>query len=62
MLEEETLNCPYCGAYLQILLDISGGDQHYFEDCQVCCRPILIHLVIDEDSGTYRIEALREDE
>ncbi|WP_427926254.1 CPXCG motif-containing cysteine-rich protein [Xanthomonas campestris] len=27
--------CPYCGEWITLVLDLSGGDQHYIEDCQV---------------------------
>jgi len=32
--------CPYCGEWVEIALDPTGGsDQRYVEDCPVCCRP-----------------------
>jgi len=37
---EATVTCPYCGEENTILIDESAGqEQHYLEDCQVCCRP-----------------------
>jgi hypothetical protein len=27
-------------------VDLSGGDQTYIEDCQVCCRPISFNLQV----------------
>jgi hypothetical protein len=33
--------CPYCGEPIDLEIDESGGvEQHYIEDCSVCCRPI----------------------
>jgi hypothetical protein len=29
------------------VLDLSGGDQVYIEDCPVCCRPIEFELRTD---------------
>ena len=40
MLETAQYECPYCGEAVETTLDLSGGDQTYIEDCQVCCRPI----------------------
>ncbi|HEY8682184.1 MAG TPA: CPXCG motif-containing cysteine-rich protein, partial [Rhodanobacter sp.] len=40
MLAPIDISCPYCGEPIEILVDASAGDQHYIEDCQVCCRPI----------------------
>ena len=41
MLETATYDCPYCGEVVETTVDLSGGDQTYIEDCQVCCRPII---------------------
>jgi hypothetical protein len=47
MLEIQHYQCPYCGESVQALLDLSGGDQQYIEDCAVCCRPIVFDLRTD---------------
>ena len=39
---ERDILCPYCGEKFDIVLDLSVPAQEYFEDCFVCCRPILI--------------------
>tara|TARA_B110000116_G_C16745539_1_gene540726 strand:+ start:688 stop:879 length:192 start_codon:yes stop_codon:yes gene_type:complete len=39
---ERNILCPYCGEAISIVLDISVEEQEYFEDCFVCCQPILI--------------------
>lgn len=49
MLASVDMPCPYCGEYIELLLDASAGAQRYIEDCQVCCRPITVHVTIDED-------------
>lgn len=46
MLEESQHHCPYCGEPISLLLDLSGGDQTYIEDCEVCCRPITVQLQV----------------
>ena len=62
MLEEISTECPYCGEPIQLLADVSGGNQQYFEDCQVCCRPILISIQLQEHSDSYTFLTQREDE
>ncbi|MEM7431117.1 MAG: CPXCG motif-containing cysteine-rich protein [Pseudomonadota bacterium] len=47
MQTEQSIGCPYCGECIDILVDESAGNQHYVEDCQVCCRPIEIGIHID---------------
>jgi Cysteine-rich CPXCG len=35
-----TVQCPYCGAAVDVALDPgSGAAQEYVEDCEVCCQP-----------------------
>ena len=41
--------CPYCGESIELLIDTSGGDEEYIEDCEVCCRPINIVLSVDDE-------------
>jgi len=33
-----------------MVLDTTVTDQTYVEDCEVCCKPIEVHYVVDEDS------------
>ncbi|WP_346837928.1 CPXCG motif-containing cysteine-rich protein [Microbulbifer sp. SAOS-129_SWC] len=43
--------CPYCGEPITLLVDLSAGDQHYIEDCEVCCRPMAVSVTIDSDGS-----------
>lgn len=54
-------SCPYCGERIELLIDISVEEQLYIEDCQVCCRPIVICASIDE-FGDVSVELRTEDE
>lgn len=44
-IEETPGHCPYCGEPVQLLVDASGGEQRYVEDCQVCCRPMVVDVL-----------------
>jgi len=48
-LTEKTIQCPYCGESIDILVDCSIDDQEYTEDCQVCCCPIVINATVYDD-------------
>jgi hypothetical protein len=61
-LEWSDLACPYCGEWITVAVDTSAGDQVYTEDCQVCCRPIVIGVVLEGDGVRLRLRARREDE
>ena len=60
-LTEQTISCPYCGETITILVDDSLPEQQYVEDCQVCCRPIVIYLREGPD-GTPTVSANVENE
>ncbi|WP_440996394.1 CPXCG motif-containing cysteine-rich protein [Arhodomonas sp. SL1] len=62
MIEEEILECPYCGEAFTTLVDWSAGAQRYVEDCPVCCRPIEIALHITADGNPERVSAARDDD
>jgi Cysteine-rich CPXCG len=46
MLPSAEIQCPYCGESIEVLIDNSADDQRYIEDCQVCCRPIFIAVML----------------
>ncbi|MEQ1484683.1 CPXCG motif-containing cysteine-rich protein [Methyloglobulus sp.] len=59
--KETYINCPYCGESIDVLVDDSSGEQSYYEDCSVCCAPILFVLTEDE-SGEIQVDVRRDDE
>lgn len=50
---ERHFPCPYCGERISMLLDLSVGNQQYVEDCEVCCRPIVIHCNAEDGHEVY---------
>ncbi|MCL7944261.1 CPXCG motif-containing cysteine-rich protein [Marinobacter sp. ATCH36] len=48
-LDSVLVQCPYCWETLEISVDPSVEEQEYVEDCQVCCQPIVVHVVLDEN-------------
>ena len=61
MLTPCTIDCPYCGEAIEILVDASIPSQQYIEDCQVCCRPITLDVAIDTD-GEPQVRASGEND
>lgn len=45
-----TLDCPYCGESFETSADLSGGSADYVEDCAICCRPIEVHLEVEDEA------------
>lgn len=60
LLQTHDLSCPYCGEPIQLIIDCSIPEQEYIEDCQVCCRPINIFVLIED--GTTQIQVSHENE
>lgn len=59
---EARVICPWCGEEVEITLDPGGGqDQEYVEDCEVCCRPWLVHVRLDA-SGNAEVWVERSGE
>ena len=61
LVDTHLIVCPYCGESLEILVDSSIRRQDYVEDCQVCCRPITLTIVVDGD-GCLHVDASSEAE
>ncbi|HET7394874.1 MAG TPA: CPXCG motif-containing cysteine-rich protein [Gammaproteobacteria bacterium] len=55
------IQCPYCGETIEVVVDCSVENQHYIEDCQVCCRPMNLAVAIDAE-GIPVIEVSQEDD
>ena len=56
MIEPLVIHCPYCGEAFESQVDTSGGSQRYVEDCAVCCRPIEVHLRVDDDGELLGVD------
>lgn len=54
--------CPYCGETIEVAVDTSAGSQAYIEDRQVCCRPIVMRLVVDEGDESFELHASAEND
>ena len=48
-LQDRSVDCPYCGESIDVLIDSSVSEQDYIEDCQVCCRPINFSVSVGLD-------------
>lgn len=60
-LSEQMIDCPYCGEAISVLVDDSLPEQRYVEDCQVCCRPIVLDVTVGPD-GDVAVLARSENE
>ena len=47
---EKFFKCPFCMEKISMLIDTSTeGPQTYIEDCEVCCNPIELHVIFENE-------------
>lgn len=61
LIDSARIHCPYCDVSLNINVDPSEPEQDYTEDCQVCCRPMVLSVQFD-DRHQPRVYARREND
>ena len=50
--------CAGCGEWNETTVDASAGpNQMYVEDCQVCCKPNVLHVTYDPEAANFVIAA-----
>ena len=56
---EHFFTCPYCWEQISMILDPYMENEEYVEDCQVCCRPIVVEFRISNSEVTsFRINKI----
>ena len=60
-LSPKNVECPYCGEFIEVLIDCSVAQQDYIEDCQVCCKPIIFNVEVDSE-GNLSVSVRDENE
>ena len=48
---EHSTQCPACGALISLLVDEANLGAEYVEDCEVCCRPLLVSPSLDSSGA-----------
>ncbi len=44
MQDTAEIQCPYCGETSCLAVDTTHGSQRLVTDCEVCCRPMEVHI------------------
>jgi len=52
---EHFFQCPYCWEQISMLLEESSEIQNYIEDCEVCCQPIQIEYLFQNELQSFNI-------
>ena len=48
MQESLSLVCPHCEESFGLAVDVSEGSAEFTVDCEVCCRPMLVTVRIND--------------
>lgn len=46
---EHFFQCPHCWKEISMIFDKSIHSQNYIEDCEVCCNPIEVKIIFEEN-------------
>lgn len=65
MLPSVSVQCPYCGEPIELLIEDPVEDsmagsmdqQSYVEDCPVCCRPIEVTVTLEDGAPRVQVAA-----
>ena len=57
MEEWVSVDCPYCGEGIDVHVTSEQDGQTMYEDCGVCCRPVSVHIQIEDEE--FQVEAHR---
>lgn len=55
-----SIECPHCGEAFPLALDVSEGSAEFTVDCEVCCRPMTVHVRFAADSELAGVDVLEE--
>jgi hypothetical protein len=55
--EDLSVACPYCGEEFEVHVTSEEDGQTLYEDCEVCCRPISLHVRMED--GELQVEGYR---
>ena len=59
LIQEWTVQCPYCGADNTLSIEPLSEPQDYVEDCEVCCQPMRIRVRV-ADGIPSEVDVTRE--
>jgi len=54
-IQATTIVCPHCGHHTHVDLDLSNGDQSYYDECTNCCNELHIVTHLDEVKSTVEL-------
>lgn len=48
--KSKNIQCPHCQYAIEIIVDTTQGNHHYFDDCPSCHHAFPLKMTVHEDS------------
>lgn len=61
LLQTSAQHCPSCGEPIELTLDLSCGEHSYVEDCEVCCAPMVVSVILTAKPDAEPLVMLRRE-
>lgn len=61
-LDSVASQCPYCGEKIELVIDVSQDAEYFIEDCEVCCKPIVVHPELNESHELIGVQLATEND
>ena len=60
-MDEYFFQCPYCWEQISMLIDVSQLNQSYIEDCEICCNPIEVSIIAEnQEIVSFQAESIEQ--
>ena len=60
-MNEYFFQCPHCWEKISMLIDVSQNHQNYIEDCEICCNPIQVSIVVEnQEIVSFQAESIEQ--
>ena len=60
-MDEYFFQCPHYWEQISMLVDVSQRYQKYIEDCEICCNPIQISILIEnQEIKDFQAESIEQ--
>jgi len=60
-MDEYFFQCPYCWEQISMLIDVSQPNQSYIEDCEICCNPIEVSIIAEnQEIVSFQAESIEQ--
>jgi phage terminase large subunit GpA-like protein len=60
MQDSLSIHCPHCGEAFGLAFDPTEGSAEFVVDCEICCRPMVVTLHVDDAGELESLDVVEE--